>query len=81
LILLSVTMDPQNDSPEVLARYAGIWKANAGWHFLTGSLSHVTRVCGLFGVNSWPDEGFLTHSLHTAIIDRHGTLGANIEGN
>jgi protein SCO1 len=81
LILLSVTMDPQNDSPEVLARYAGIWKANAGWHFLTGSLSDVKRVCGLFGVNSWPDEGFLTHSLHTAIVDRHGKLGANIEGN
>jgi protein SCO1/2 len=81
LVLLSVTMDPQNDSPEVLARYAGIWKANPGWHFLTGSLSDVKRVCGLFGVNSWPDEGFLTHSLHTAIIDRHGKLGANIEGN
>jgi protein SCO1/2 len=81
LILLSVTLDPQNDSPEVLARYASIWKANAEWHFLTGSLPDVKRVCGLFGVNSWPDEGFLTHSLHTAIIDRHGKLGANIEGN
>jgi protein SCO1/2 len=81
LILLSVTMDPQNDSPEVLARYAGIWKANAGWHFLTGSLSDVKRVCGLFGVNAWLDEGFLTHALHTAIIDRQGNLGANIEGN
>lgn len=81
LILLSVTMDPQNDSPEVLARYAGIWKASAGWHFLTGSLADVKRVCGLFGVNAWPDEGFLTHSLHTAIVDRRGNLRANIEGN
>jgi protein SCO1/2 len=81
LILLSVTLDPQNDSPEVLARYAGIWKAHAGWHFLTGSLSDVKRVWGLFGVNSWPDEGFLTHSLHTAVIDRQGKLAANIEGN
>ena len=82
LILLSVTLDPQNDSPDALAKYARIWKADAaGWHFLTGALADVKRVCGLFGVNSWPDEGFLTHSLHTAIIDRHGKLAANIEGN
>ena len=29
----------------------------------------------------WPDEGALTHSLHTIIIDRQGKLAANFEGN
>ena len=38
-------------------------------------------VCRRFGVNFWPDEGALTHSLHTIIIDRHGKLAANFEGN
>jgi protein SCO1 len=32
-------------------------------------------------VNFWPDEGNLTHSLHTVIIDRQGKLAANFEGN
>jgi protein SCO1/2 len=32
-------------------------------------------------VNFWPDEGALTHSLHTIIIDRQGKLAANFEGN
>ncbi len=82
LILLSISFDPQHDRPEVLAKYAVIWKADLqGWHFLTGSLEDVKRVCGMFGMNFWPDEGILTHSLHTVVLDREGKLVANIEGN
>ena len=82
LVLLSITFDPDRDPPEVLREYAEHLKANPeGWHFLTGTMSSVKQVCGLFGVNFWPDEGLLTHSLHTAIIDREGKLVANIEGN
>ena len=39
------------------------------------------RVCHLFGVDFFPDEGLMNHSLHTAIIDRAGKMVANIEGN
>lgn len=82
LILLSITFDPDHDQPDVLAKYAGIWKANVtGWHFLTGALSDIKQVCGMFGIDFWRDEGLLTHSLHTAVIDREGKLAANIEGN
>lgn len=82
LILLSITFDPDHDQPEVLAKYAELWKANeAGWHFLTGKLSDVRQVCGMFGMNFWPDEGLMTHSLHTVVVDREGKLAANIEGN
>jgi len=41
----------------------------------------VKRVCAMFGMNYWPDEGLLTHSLHTVVVDRQGKLVANIEGN
>jgi protein SCO1/2 len=41
----------------------------------------VQRVTNLFGVDYFPDEGLMNHSLHTAIIDRQGKLVANIEGN
>jgi protein SCO1/2 len=82
LVLLSISFDPDHDHPEVLAKYADQWKANVeGWHFLTGTLNTVKQVCGMFGMNFWPDEGLLTHSLHTAILDREGKLVANIEGN
>ena len=82
LILLTVTFDPVNDRPEVLERYSRIWKADpAMWHFLTGPVADVQRLCGMFGVGVWQDEGLYTHSLQTAIVDRQGKLVANIEGN
>jgi protein SCO1/2 len=82
LIFLTVTFDPVHDTPEALARYASIWKANPEtWHFLTGDTHEVQRVCNLFGVDFFPDEGLMDHSLHTAIIDPAGKLVANLEGN
>jgi protein SCO1/2 len=82
LTLLSITFDPEHDRPEVLAKYADTWKPDAnGWRFLTGTLSGVKQVCGMFGENFWQDEGLLTHSLHTVVIDRQGRLVANLEGN
>ncbi len=82
LILLTVTFDPVHDQPEILAKYATTWKADpATWHFLTGSVPDVQRVTDMFGVDFFPDEGLMNHSLHTAVIDRHGKLVANIEGN
>ena len=82
LVLLTITFDPERDTPEVLASYASRWQADtAGWHFLTGSTTDIRRVCALFGQEAFPDEGLMNHSLHTAIIGRTGLLVANIEGN
>jgi protein SCO1/2 len=82
LILLTVTFDPVHDQPENLGEYARMWNPNPDyWHFLTGPVPAVQRVCDLFGVSSVPDEGLFVHSLHTAVIGRDGKLVANLEGN
>jgi protein SCO1/2 len=82
LVLLTVTFDPVHDTPRVLAAYADQWKANAAnWHFLTGNEPEIQRICHLFGVHAFPDEGLMDHSLHTVLIDRQGKLVANVEGN
>lgn len=82
LVLLTVSFDPQRDQPDVLARYARTWKADPEtWYFLTGPVPEVQRVTNLFGIDYFPDEGLMNHSLHTAIIDRRRRLVANIEGN
>lgn len=82
LVLLTVTFDPVHDTPDVLAKYAEQWKADpATWHFLTGPPPNIQRVCELFGVHAFQNEGLIDHSLHTALIDRDGKLVANIEGN
>lgn len=82
LVLLSISFDPVHDQPNVLAKYANTWKADPkSWHFLTDPLPDVKAVCRRFGLNFWQEEGSLTHSLHTVVIDRHGKLAANFEGN
>jgi protein SCO1 len=82
LVLVTVSFDPVHDTPDVLAAYARQWRADpARWRFLTGPPADVDRVCRLFGVHAFVNEGLLDHSLHTVIVDRTGALVANIEGN
>ncbi len=82
VVLVTITFDPERDTPEVLAAYASQWKADPKtWHFLTGAVADVRKVCALFGVEYFPDEGLMNHTLRTAVIDRGGTLVASIEGN
>jgi cytochrome oxidase Cu insertion factor (SCO1/SenC/PrrC family) len=35
----------------------------------------------MFGVEFFPDEGLLNHSLRTVVLDRRGVIVASIEGN
>ncbi len=81
LVLLTISFDPQYDTPQVLAQYAARMRAGGpGWHFLTGDPAKVERVCDAFGIQYFPDEGLITHSLQTAVIDRDGRLAATVEG-
>jgi protein SCO1/2 len=81
-VLLTIAIDPEYDQGATLAKYAQTWGADpASWHFLTGPLPEIRTVAGMFGMNFWSEEGLVTHSLRTAIIDRNGQLAANLEGN
>jgi protein SCO1/2 len=73
--LLVVTVDPEHDTPEVLADYAK--KAGADpkrWKFLTGSPEAVARVASSFGVLYYPEHGQTIHSQAVAVIDPQGRL-------
>jgi protein SCO1 len=82
LVLMTVVIDPEHDKGAELVNYAAVWKADpAVWHFLTGQLPEIQKVAGIFGTDFWSDEGFVTHTLHTVIVDREGKLAVNLEGN
>jgi len=82
LVLLTVVIDPTHDQPDALADYARIWKADpSAWHFLTGPLPDIQQLARNFDMSFYPDEALFVHSFHTVIIDRHGKLAANLEGN
>ena len=80
LTLLSITIDPVFDTPEVLGEYAQRWRAGPDWHFLTGSTEQIQRVAAPFGLVYWAEEGVISHTSATAIVTRDGRLGALLEG-
>jgi len=81
LVFLTISFDPRYDTPEILAKYAASQRAGGpGWHFLTGDPAKIERVCNAFGIQYWAEEGLITHSLQTAVIDRDGRLAATVEG-
>jgi protein SCO1/2 len=78
LMLLSVTVDPEFDTPAVLAAYARRWSADSrGWRFLTGDVS---KLAAQLGEVYWSDEGSIGHNSTTSIVGRDGRLAAVVEG-
>lgn len=74
LRLVSFTVDPARDTPEVLAKYAAHYQAEPGvWFFLTGpqaALHNLARNVFLLGdVN-----GDLQHSTRFVLIDRQSRV-------
>jgi protein SCO1/2 len=77
LLLLSVTVDPEFDTPAVLAGYARRWSAGSAWRFLTGD---VAPLAAALGELYWAGEGSIGHNSTTSIIGRDGRLAAQVEG-
>ena len=73
---VSITIDPERDTPEVLEGYAEAFGADrGGWHFLTGETAAIREVVLRYGLAvSSRDGADVDHTLLTSLIDRHGTL-------
>ena len=80
LALLSITIDPRYDTPQVLERYGRIWNTGAGWRLLTGPDAEIEAVAHRFGMDYWPEEGVITHTSETGVISRDGKLAARVDG-
>lgn len=81
LRLLSITVDPVHDTPEVLTGYAKLWRAQSDrWQFLTGTAESVARTGRDYGLVYWPEEGAVAHTSRTYVIGRDGRIAAAVEG-
>lgn len=82
--LISISIDPAHDTPEVLAAHADRIGADpAAWTLLTGDVATVDRVAGRFGVGIVrPDTpGEIKHNLRTTLVGRDGRVAAIYPGN
>jgi protein SCO1 len=85
--LLSITVDPDYDKPNVLrdygARQAGLGKDDGfkRWEFATGSPEQIKSVAQFFGLNYWQEKDQIIHGLRTAIITPDGKVAKVYRGN
>ena len=80
--LLSITLDPEWDSPKVLSEYAAANSADLDrWDFATGSKDAIKKVATYFGLQYWTENDQVIHSLRTAIIGTDGRLVKLYRGN
>jgi protein SCO1/2 len=73
--LLSVSFDPEHDTPDVLAKHAALRKADpAVWTFVTGDRAVIEKFVGRFGIGLVASDkpGQIIHNLRTALIGRDG---------
>ena len=76
VFLLTITTDPEIDSPKVLAGYAKRYGADfANWSFLTGDQATLQAVWKNFGVGvKRKGRGLVDHTPLTAVVDGQGKM-------
>ena len=73
---VSISLDPEHDTPAVLKDYAQAWGAKpGGWLFLTGSVAAVRDVTRRYGVFfQKKEDGSVDHTQLTSLIDAKGEM-------
>jgi protein SCO1/2 len=82
LHLVSISVDPANDTPQVLARYARSFAASPRWLFLTGDAARIGDLSRrgfklavqTGGASLAAPMGAILHSTRFVLIDARGTI-------
>ena len=78
--LLSISFDPEHDTPKVLREYAysvthtqdaGLFKR---WEFAVPKAADLPRIARFFALTVTPEGGLITHNLSTAVIGPDGKI-------
>lgn len=79
--LLTVSFDPQHDTPAVLRKYAASFRSITKeespfrrWEFATASPAELKKMSDFFGISYEAQKGTLVHSMSTSVITPDGTI-------
>lgn len=77
VFFVSISVDPEDDTPEELKKYAGRFEAKPGWTFLTGPKKDVDAVIRRFGEFQ---EDFEDHSMTFVLGDVKNARWSKMRG-
>lgn len=82
--LVSISVDPEKDTPEVLKSYAERFKASDRWFFLTGQKDAIYSLARdgfkLPLAEAPADGGLITHTTRLVLVDKTGVVRGFYEG-
>jgi protein SCO1/2 len=80
--LLSITLDPEFDTPPVLKDYGAFHHADPRiWSFATGDEKEIEAITRAFSVYRQTEGGTISHGLAIAFIDKGGKIAKLWRGN
>ena len=80
--LLSISFDPEYDTPERLAEYARPYEIDAAhWTFATGATEDIRKLSGAFGLMIARNGAQIDHTLRTVVVDAAGRVQKVFAGN
>jgi len=78
--LLSISIDPGYDTPEVLKSYGAAHTERyeketfAHWEFAGGTSEQVKKIAEYFGLSYFPEKDQIIHALRTVVISPDGKV-------
>lgn len=80
LLLVSISVNPDSDTPDVLDQYAKKVQADTSqWYFLTGALEDIKKLAvESFKLGAIDEPVF--HSSYLTLVDRQGTIRGYYDG-
>lgn len=85
--LLSISIDPAYDTPQVLRSYGSAHTERyqnetfAHWEFATGTKEQVKEIAEYFGLRYFPEKDEIIHGLRTVIVGPDGKVAKIYSGN
>jgi protein SCO1 len=84
--LLSISIDPEYDKPQILKSYGKRYAASvdpqfSNWQFVSGSIEATRNTAEWFGLTYIEENDQIVHSLRTAVIAPDGKFVEMYRGN
>ena len=81
--LLSISFDPNFDTPEILSGYGKFYRGEDtnGWLFVVASTNTLAALAPQVDLTFWRENGSINHNLRTVVLDPQRKIFRQFDGN